>query len=108
MAVYRLLGIVEDRLRIDFSIDGGFLRNDGDSCLLSSFATFYAARIAMFGRSTHILDAEDAVQERLSAMQLTKDGSPATHFRFADSTTEPGIQLAERSKGGRTAIVKPH
>jgi Protein of unknown function (DUF3800) len=72
-----------------------FLEGNEPQLLIDSFATFYAARIAMFSRSTHILDAEDTVQERLTAMPLTKDGSPATHFRFADSTTEPGIQLSD-------------
>jgi hypothetical protein len=72
-----------------------FLEGNEPRLLIDSFATFYAARIAMFSRSTHILDAEDAVQERLSAMQLAKDGSAATHYRFADSTSEPGIQLSD-------------
>ena len=72
-----------------------FLEGNEPRLLIDSFATFYVVRIALFSRSTHILDAEDFVQERLSAMQLTKDGSPATHFRFADSTAEPGIQLSD-------------
>jgi hypothetical protein len=72
-----------------------FLEGNQPHLLIDSFANFYAARIAMFSRSTHILDAEDTVQERLTAMQLTKYGSPAKHFRFADSTTEPGIQLSD-------------
>ncbi len=72
-----------------------FLEGNEPQLLIDSFATFYAAQIAMFSRSTHILDAEDTVQERLIAMQLTKDGSTATHFRFADSAAEPGIQLSD-------------
>jgi hypothetical protein len=72
-----------------------FLKGNTPKLLIDSFATFYAVRIAMFGRSTHILDAEDAIQEAIAAMQLQKDGSPATHFRFAHSHMEPGIQISD-------------
>ena len=72
-----------------------FLEGNEPNLLIDSFAIFYAARIAMFSRSTHILDVEETVRKRLNAMQLTQDGLPATHFRFADSTTEPGIQLSD-------------
>lgn len=72
-----------------------FLEGNEPNLLIDSFAIFYAARIAMFSRSTHILDVEETVRDRLNAMQLTQNGLPATHFRFADSTTEPGIQLSD-------------
>jgi hypothetical protein len=72
-----------------------FLEGNEPNLLIDSFAIFYAARIAMFNRSTHILDVEETVRERLNAMQLTRDGLPAAHFRFADSTTEAGIQLSD-------------
>jgi hypothetical protein len=72
-----------------------FLEANTPQILIESFATFYAARIAMFNRSTHVLDAEDTIQEHFAAMQLEKDGSPATHFRFANSRTEPGIQISD-------------
>ena len=72
-----------------------FLEGNTPQLLIDSFATFYAARIAMFSRSTHILDAEGTIQKHIAGMQLKKDGLPATHFRFTDSGMEPGIQISD-------------
>ncbi|MCJ2187881.1 DUF3800 domain-containing protein [Novosphingobium beihaiensis] len=63
--------------------------------LLENFAAFYLNRIAIFKYSNHILDMEDSIRDELDAMQLSSHGVPVTHFRFADSKSEPGIQVSD-------------
>lgn len=63
--------------------------------LIESFTTFYLTRIAVFKHSTHILDMEDSIRDELEALQLVSGGKPVKNFRFADSKSEPGIQVAD-------------
>ena len=63
--------------------------------LIENFAAFYMSRIAIFKYSSHILDMEDTIRDELEAMQLSSKGVPVTHYRFADSKSEPGIQVAD-------------
>lgn len=63
--------------------------------LIENFATFYLSRIATFKYSSHILDMEDSIRDALAAMNPTYDGVPASHYRFADSKSEPGIQVSD-------------
>jgi hypothetical protein len=63
--------------------------------LIDDFSTFYLGRIAIFKHATHVLDMEESIRDRFRETPLTSGGEPVTHYRFADSKAEPGIQLAD-------------
>jgi hypothetical protein len=72
-----------------------FIEGYPPNMLIDDFSTFYQARIAVFKHATHVLDMEDSIQDRFLQTPLTSGGKPITHYRFADSKAEPGIQLAD-------------
>ncbi len=63
--------------------------------LIESFSIFYLNRIAVFKYSNHILDMEDSIQGEMLAMRPSSNGVPVTHYRFADSKSEIGIQVSD-------------
>lgn len=63
--------------------------------LIESFGAFYLTRIAIFKYSSHILDMEDSIRDEITAMQPSSNGAPVTHYRFADSKSEAGIQISD-------------
>lgn len=63
--------------------------------LIESFTTFYLTRIAIFKYSSHILDMEDSIRDEMMVMQPSSSGVPVTHYRFADSKSEPGMQVSD-------------
>ncbi|UVT18315.1 MAG: DUF3800 domain-containing protein (plasmid) [Nitrospira sp.] len=63
--------------------------------LIESFTIFYLKRIALFKHSTHILDMEDSIRDDLQSMKLVSGGQPVKNYRFADSKSEPGIQVSD-------------
>jgi hypothetical protein len=63
--------------------------------LIDNFSGFYLNRLAVFKNATHVLDMEPSIQARLLETPLTREGKPVTHFRFADSRSEPGIQISD-------------
>lgn len=63
--------------------------------LIENFSAFYLTRIAVFKYSNHIIDMEDSIRDEIEAMKLSSDGKPVTHYRFADSKSEPGIQVSD-------------
>ncbi len=63
--------------------------------LIENFAAFYLSRIAVFKYSSHVLDIEDSIRDELEAIQPSYQGAPATHYRFADSKSETGIQVSD-------------
>jgi hypothetical protein len=72
-----------------------FIEGYPQNILIDDFSTFYLGRIAVFKHSTHVLDMEEAIQARFLETPLTSEGEPVTHYHFADSKAEPGIQLAD-------------
>lgn len=72
-----------------------FIEGYPPNMLIDDFSTFYRGRIAVFKHSTHVLDMEKSIQDRFLQTPLTSGGKPVTHYRFSDSKTEPGIQLAD-------------
>ena len=64
-------------------------------CLIDSFSGFYLNRLAVFKYSNHVLDMEESVRDRFLEIPLASGGKPVTHYRFADSKAEPGIQIAD-------------
>src|SRR3546814_8834084 len=38
---------------------------------------------------------EDPIRDEIEAMNPSSNGMPVTHYRFADSKSEPGIQISD-------------
>jgi Protein of unknown function (DUF3800) len=72
-----------------------FIEGYPPNMLIDDFSTFYQGRIAVFKHAIHVLDMEESIQDRFLQTPLTSGGKPVTHYRFADSKAEPGIQLAD-------------
>jgi hypothetical protein len=72
-----------------------FIEGYPPNMLIDEFSAFYLARIAIFKHSAHVLDMEESIQAHFLKTPLTSGGKPVTHYRFADSKAEPGIQLAD-------------
>jgi hypothetical protein len=72
-----------------------FIEGFTSHLLIESFGAFYLTRIAVFKYSSHILDMEDSIRDELEAMKPSSTGVPVTHYRFADSKSEPGIQTSD-------------
>jgi hypothetical protein len=72
-----------------------FIEGYPSNLLIDEFSTFYLGRIAIFKHSSHILDMEEVIRDRLVASSLVSNGKPVTNFRFADSKAEPGVQLSD-------------
>jgi hypothetical protein len=83
-------------LKAGRGLDGlDFIEGYPPNMLIEEFSTFYLARIAIFKHSTHALDMEESIQDHFQKTPLTSGGKPVTHYRFADSKAEPGIQLSD-------------
>jgi hypothetical protein len=87
-----LKGVLQSGRGLD-SLD--FIEGYPPNRLIDDFSTFYLGRIALFKNSAHILDMEESIRECFLKTPLTSGGQPVTHYRFADSEAEPGIQLAD-------------
>lgn len=72
-----------------------FIEGFTANLLIDDFSVFYLNRLAVFTNATHILDMEEAIRARFLKTPLTRGGQPVTHYRFADSKTETGIQLSD-------------
>ena len=72
-----------------------FIEGEMPNLLIENFSSFYLSRLAVFKYSNHVLDMEKSVRQRFSETPLTTGGEPVTHYRFADSKSEPGIQIAD-------------
>lgn len=88
--------VLKDVLKAGRGLDSlDFIEGYPPNMLIDDFSTFYQGRIAIFKHATHVLDMEPSIQERFQQTPLTSGGKPVTHYRFADSKAEPGIQLAD-------------
>jgi hypothetical protein len=87
-----LKGVLQAGKRLD-ALD--FSEGATPNLLIDNFSHFYLNRLAVFRNSIHILDMEPCIQRRLFDEPLTSRGKPLTHYRFADSKAEVGIQLAD-------------
>ena len=72
-----------------------FIEGDTPGLLIENFSAFYLHRLAVFKYSTHVLDTENSIRRRFLDDPPTSGRKPATHYRFADSKAEPGIQIAD-------------
>ena len=72
-----------------------FIEGNTPHVLIENFGIFYLTRIAVFKYSAHILDMEDSIRDEIEKMKPSSDGVAVTHYRFADSKSEPGIQVSD-------------
>jgi hypothetical protein len=72
-----------------------FIEGETPNLLIENFSSFYLNRLAVFKYSNHVLDMEKSVRQRFLETPLTTGGKPVTHYRFADSKSEPGMQIAD-------------
>jgi len=91
-----LKGVLQAGLKLD-SLD--FIEGFPANLLIEDFSAFYLNRLAVFKHSTHVLDMEDTIREQMLRTPLTSGGAPVTHYRFADSKAEPGIQISDVTVG---------
>lgn len=76
-----------------------YLDEEKPNTLIDSFVDIFVHRFTLFKHASHILDVERAIEERLSAFTLTDSNSPLQNYRFADSKSEPGIQISDPVAG---------
>ncbi|MGF7151882.1 hypothetical protein FHS96_005550 [Sphingomonas zeicaulis] len=87
-----LKGIVE----MGRSLEGlEFVEDNAPHLLIAEFSAFYTQRIALFRNAHHILDMEPVIRAQFERLPLSANGVPVTNYRFADSKTEAGIQIAD-------------
>jgi hypothetical protein len=72
-----------------------FIEGNTPNMLIDDFSTFYLNRLAVFKHASHVLDMEESIRDRLLEARLTNRGEPVTHYRFADSKAETGIQVSD-------------
>jgi hypothetical protein len=72
-----------------------FIEGNVRHLLIEEFASLYRHRLVLFKNSTHVLDEEDTVRDALEAVPLESARAPFKNWRFADSESEPGIQLSD-------------
>ena len=87
-----LKGVLQFGQKLDELV---FIEGNTPDRLIDDFRIFYLDRLAIFKHSSHILDMEESIRDRLEDTPITWGGIPATHYRFADSKAEPGIQLSD-------------
>lgn len=72
-----------------------FIQQEEKHVLLPGFEAFYRHVICLFRNSNHLLDREDLVAERLLETPLTENGALFTGYKFLDSKSDLGIQVAD-------------
>jgi len=76
-----------------------FIEGNSRHLLIEAFTGFYRGRLALFTNSHHVFDEESTIQADLQSTSMTSGGAPLSNHRFADSKTEPGIQLSDVAVG---------
>jgi hypothetical protein len=71
-----------------------FLDGDNPDVLIGSFSSFFTMPILLFENATHVFDREIQVEKSLNADGF-KQRAQGIDYRFSDSKTDPGIQLAD-------------
>jgi hypothetical protein len=72
-----------------------FLDGETPNVLIDEFGHFYLNRLSIFRNSVHVLDEEPVIETFLERAQLTDRGLPFRNHRFANSKSEPGVQLSD-------------
>lgn len=76
-----------------------YLEDKEPNVLIDGFGSFFLNRLSLFNKAHHILDDEKHIETYLSGLNLADHGAPLRHFRFANSKSEPGIQLSDPIAG---------
>lgn len=71
------------------------LLDDTPGLIMRDFASMFTHRLSLFKDGRHILDREDRVSKVLEGYRFVDAGRPLDLYRFADSMSEPGVQLAD-------------
>lgn len=77
------------------SLSSLLLLDDMPKMIMQDFATMFMQRLCLFRASQHILDNEDEVSKVLENYRFMDAGKPLDLYRFVDSKSEPGVQLAD-------------
>ncbi|EIS4461258.1 DUF3800 domain-containing protein [Enterobacter asburiae] len=89
-------GIDDLTLTMDIRFDEP---TDDDNRLVDGFAMFYQHRAMMFDSSIHIFDIEKVVEADLQEAVQAAPHLAALNYSFADSKTNPLIQVSDVSAG---------
>jgi hypothetical protein len=72
-----------------------FIEGELPNLLIKDFSTFYINRVVLFKNSHHILDMEETIKPCFLELPLVDGGRPLQNYRFSDSKSEAGIQIAD-------------
>jgi hypothetical protein len=72
-----------------------FLEDVEPNVLIDGFGPFFVHRLCLLKNATHVLDVEEVIQEHLAQFEFRDGHTVLTHFRFAVSQDELGIQIAD-------------
>jgi Protein of unknown function (DUF3800) len=72
-----------------------FLEEETPNVLINGFGPFFLNRLCLFKNAQHILDEENQIESYIKSLSLNDDGTPLSHFRFANSQSESGVQLSD-------------
>lgn len=76
-----------------------FLAGEQPLVLMTEYRSVYMNRLCLFKNSWHILDDEGQIRPQMEAWRFIDGDRPLTHFRFAISHSEPGIQMSDPVAG---------
>lgn len=76
-----------------------YLEDETPNVLIDGFGSFFLNRLCLFTKAQHILDDEKQIEAYLESLPLNDNGVPLRHFRFANSQSEPGVQLSDPVAG---------
>ncbi len=72
-----------------------FLEDVEPNVLIDGFGQFFVERLCLLKNANHILDVEEVIREHLAGIEFRDGDYVLTHYRFAVSHDEPGIQIAD-------------
>jgi hypothetical protein len=76
-----------------------FLADETPNLLVDGMGPFVLDRLCLFKSSSHVIDEEPVIQSYLADHPLSERGMAFCNYRFADSGSEPGIQIADMVTG---------
>ena len=68
----------------------------GKNCVqMTGKGAFFIERLYILKNASHILDVEELIIDYLKDVRFVDGNKDLNHFRFADSKSEPGIQISD-------------
>tara|TARA_B100001250_G_scaffold395702_1_gene400891 strand:- start:788 stop:1918 length:1131 start_codon:yes stop_codon:yes gene_type:complete len=74
--------------------DLDFLVDNNEDVLIENFSLFFVRPLHLFTNATHVFDREIQIEQILSAGAY-KELTQGVSYRFSDSQSDPGIQIAD-------------